>query len=159
MSASASASAYSLHLFIKKLDAYEPGLSRQHIIPIVQEKLDNEWYAEQYRWDFRYDIYKLRKEYLELCKEWEADNQYDWTVFDDAKSKEEDLYFTCSGAHVLTREQFDIEYPEGCFAEEYPSRALLSGIIDSRPSLPIGEGPRCCCGCGAAPVPPNLSFN
>ena len=80
-----------LHLFIKKLNAYEPELVRRHIIPEVQEELERKEEAER--------IQGLVDEWKTLMTDWVDGGQVGWGS-PRIMEIEEDLYMCDKGELV-----------------------------------------------------------
>lgn len=139
-------SACLLNLFINKLNAYEPELTRRYIIPEVQEDL---WKRERVLAEKREQehVFRLRKEWLSHQETWEMLEDGGWaarygdivgwlSVRDIEERCQEIETEICDDYHecLFSREEFDNEYSE--FVDEAtPDRGYCPRLDGSVMSL------------------------
>lgn len=139
-------SACLLHLFLNKLNAYEPEIARRDIIPEVQDhfyKIKREE-AEKRK---KESVFHLRKEWLSHHETWAMLENREWgdeearaerLIMERCEEIENeifDMYQEC----LLSREEFDEEYSE-FVDEETPDIGYCPNLDGSVPlPLPIGN--------------------
>ena len=90
-----------LHLFIKKLNAYEPELATRHIIPEVQEELERKEEAER--------IQALVDEWKTYMADWVEDGGSPWCVGQSPHIMEiEDDLIMCDKGEMLQQMRLEM---------------------------------------------------